>query len=467
MKKHALLVLLIVAAALLVLAACSPVPSAPAATAPAAPAEATPAAPATQAVELTVGAPVSGTVPAPVEGQRPIAQITPMARNDMFSGPAAKFVQANTVYIATIVTDKGNIVAELYPDTPEGLNNFVTLALNGFYDGLTFHRVEPGFVIQGGDPLGQGNGGPGYEIPAEINHPHPRGALAWARSSDEVNPARDSSGSQFYITLDQTQFLDGAYSVFGYVVEGMDVADQIAQGDGIQRIDITTATASNLPTPYPTATPTVAPTPTIAPTPFAPTSQEGRPLATVAVEDRDQYFNMPPAMTIDTAKTFVATIETARGNIVIELDPSLSPNTVNNFVILANLGYFDGMPVAHVEAATYAVFGSPRAMPDSDVGYSLPIEGVGATTIVTGTVAMYPVADAIGNPVASGSQFFISFMAVPEGAMPMNILGTVTEGLDVAQQLVGASAQPSVNAQGTPEAAPTVDVIKTITITQK
>jgi cyclophilin family peptidyl-prolyl cis-trans isomerase len=143
--------------------------------------------------------------------------------------------------VATIVTSKGNIVAELYQDTPLSANNFVTLAKDGFYDGLTFHRVEPGFVIQGGDPAGQGTGGPGYTVPAEINHKHLRGALAWARTGDQVNPERASSGSQFYITLSDTPSLDGAYTVFGQVIQGMDVADKIAVGDTIKEIDDATA----------------------------------------------------------------------------------------------------------------------------------------------------------------------------------------------------------------------------------
>ena len=109
-------------------------------------------------------------VPAPVEGQRPLADLPPAERQDRFSGPAAPATDPKAIYLATIMTDKGNIVAELYQDTPGGTNNFVTLAQNGFYDGLTFHRVEPGFVIQGGDPAGDGSGGPGYTIPAEINH---------------------------------------------------------------------------------------------------------------------------------------------------------------------------------------------------------------------------------------------------------------------------------------------------------
>lgn len=452
MKKHFLPILALsaVAAALLLLAACAPMPSAPAPAATATPAADTPVAPPTQAVSLTVPAPAAGPVPAPVEGQRPLAAIPPGARADRFSGPAAKYIEDNTIYVATLVTDKGNIVAELYPDAPQGVNNFVTLALNGFYDGLKFHRVEPGFVIQGGDPLGTGMGGPGYTIPAEINHAHPRGALAWARTGDDMNPERASSGSQFYITLAETPFLDGAYSVFGYVIEGMEVVDKIAVGDNIQRIDITTATTTKIPTPGPTNTPTTVPTPTVTPTPFAPAVEEGRPLATVEVAKRDRYFNQPPAMTVDKTKKYEATIETDKGKIVMELDTSVSPATVNNFVTLADLGYYDGMPVAHVQEDTYIVFGSPKSEPDSDVGYTLPIEpDVEASKVITGTAAMYPVGDEHGNPVASGSQFFIAFTAVPEGSVPLNVLGKVTDGMDVALKLAIG------------------DIVKTITITQK
>ncbi len=461
MNKRVLFAFVLLALAVLAVAGCTSVPASPTAAPTSAAVTETPAPPTAEAVPLTVE-PVAvtpdarPTVPAPVEGQRPLADVAAAERNDRFSGPAAQYVVSDTIYIATIVTDKGNIVAELYQDTPESANNFVTLALNGFYDGLTFHRVEPGFVIQGGDPLGEGNGGPGYTIPAEIRHTHPRGALAWARTGDEVNPERRSSGSQFYITLDQTQFLDGAYTVFGYVIEGMDVADKIAVGDKITRIDITKGEKSMLPTPAPTATP------------FAPTSQEGRPLATVAVAEREGYFNAAPAMVIDATKKYEAVIETDKGNIVMELDPATAPQTVNNFYVLANLGFFDGMPVAHVQAETYVVLGSPAGQPGSDVGYALPIEGPQPSAIITGTVAMYPVQGATPEEfLASGSQFFIAFSSVPESATPLNIFGKVTEGLEIAQTLVGLSAQPTLNAQGTPEAAPTADVIKKITVTAK
>jgi len=153
--------------------------------------------------------------------------------------PAKADVDVNKKYTATIKTSKGDIVCELYPkQAPLSVTNFVYLAKGGFYNGLTFHRVVPNFVIQGGDPAGTGSGGPGYTTPAEIGLPHKEGALAWARTGDEVNPQRRSSGSQFYITLKATPFLDGGYTVFGQTIGGMDVVKKIQQKDVIERIDI-------------------------------------------------------------------------------------------------------------------------------------------------------------------------------------------------------------------------------------
>lgn len=164
------------------------------------------------------------------------AQVTTAKKWD---APAKADVDVNKKYFATIKTSKGDVVCELYPkQAPLSVTNFVYLAKNGFYNGLTFHRVVPDFVIQGGDPTATGSGGPGYTIPAEISLPHKEGALAWARTGDEVNPERRSSGSQFYITLKATPFLDGAYTVFGQTVKGMDVVKKIQQKDLIEKIDI-------------------------------------------------------------------------------------------------------------------------------------------------------------------------------------------------------------------------------------
>ena len=181
------------------------------------------------------------TSPTPAPGQR-AGDLPPAQRNEMYSAPPPMTIDPSGSYQATIVTNKGNLVVELAAaEAPQTVNNFVFLAREGFYDGLTFHRVEdmPGFsLIQGGDPSGTGRGGPGYTVPAEIGLPHDKGAIAMARLGDEINPERASSGSQFYICREPIHQLDGAYTVFGYVVEGLDVADQIEVGDQILSIII-------------------------------------------------------------------------------------------------------------------------------------------------------------------------------------------------------------------------------------
>ena len=136
---------------------------------------------------------------------------------------------------ARIATDKGDIVFTFYPDVaPQHAAAFIKLARAGFYDGLKFHRVEPGFVIQGGDPDGNGTGGPGYQLDAEFSDkPHIKGTVAMARSS---NP--NSAGSQFYICLGDAPFLNKQYTVFGHVVEGQSVVDAIRKGDVMNSVTI-------------------------------------------------------------------------------------------------------------------------------------------------------------------------------------------------------------------------------------
>jgi peptidyl-prolyl cis-trans isomerase B (cyclophilin B) len=147
----------------------------------------------------------------------------------------------NGTEVAVITTPKGVIKFEFYPeDAPNTVAAFIERADEGFYDGTKFHRVEPGFVIQGGDPLSKtddpmvGTGGPGYQLQAEFNdRNHLDGSVAMARSQ---NP--DSAGSQFYICLGPQPFLDGQYTVFGQVKEGMDVVRQIAVGDVMESVRI-------------------------------------------------------------------------------------------------------------------------------------------------------------------------------------------------------------------------------------
>ncbi len=179
----------------------------------------------------------------------------------MGSAPPPLTIDPTQKYLATIKTAKGDIVVELNAQAaPQTVNNFIYLAQNGFYDGLTFHRVEPGFVIQGGDPLGNGTGGPGYDIPPEIKLPHVDGAIAMARlgGPPESTP---SSGSQFYITIGAQPNLDNNYTVFGVTIRGQDVVRAIRVGDVIQRIDITTVDGSAVAAAPPQATAIPAPTP--------------------------------------------------------------------------------------------------------------------------------------------------------------------------------------------------------------
>lgn len=142
--------------------------------------------------------------------------------------------------IFKIVTTQGTITVKLYADTPLHRDNFVKLASEKFFDGILFHRVINGFMIQAGDPLTKdpekaaqyGTGGPGYTIPAEFvqEHRHIKGALAAARRGDAANPLKESSGSQFYIVQNPETCaqLDGQYTVFGETIEGIEVIDKIA-----------------------------------------------------------------------------------------------------------------------------------------------------------------------------------------------------------------------------------------------
>jgi cyclophilin family peptidyl-prolyl cis-trans isomerase len=190
------------------------------------------------AVIAACGQQVTSTQPPKTE-DRPLAKMQPAQRANAFKAAPPMTIDAKKSYVATITTNKGNIVVALDASAaPQTVNNFVLLTNQGFYDGLTFHRVVPGFVIQGGDPLGTGMGGPGYTVPAEIKLPHVEGAIAMARLGDEQNPQRASSGSQFYITLAPTPNLDGAYTAFGKVTSGMDVVKKIQVGDVIQEIVI-------------------------------------------------------------------------------------------------------------------------------------------------------------------------------------------------------------------------------------
>ncbi len=141
-----------------------------------------------------------------------------------YPSPPPMAIDPAKTYTATIETTAGNMDVEFWPDVaPTHVNSFIFLAKEGYYDGVIFHRVIPGFMIQGGDPTGTGTGGPGYQLKAEFNdRKHTRGVLSAARSSDP-----NSAGSQFFVMHDTAPHLDRQYSGFGKVTSGLEVIDKI------------------------------------------------------------------------------------------------------------------------------------------------------------------------------------------------------------------------------------------------
>ena len=154
-----------------------------------------------------------------------------------WNSPPPMTIDPKKNYTATMETSKGTIEIELFAkDAPKTVNNFVFLAREGFYDGVTFHRVIPNFMIQGGDPTGSGRGGPGYKFEDETRtnpNKHGTGSLSMANAGPNTN------GSQFFITHSPQPHLDGKHTVFGKVTSGMEVVNAIRQGDVITSVTIT------------------------------------------------------------------------------------------------------------------------------------------------------------------------------------------------------------------------------------
>lgn len=142
--------------------------------------------------------------------------------------------------VAMYIKEYGSVIMELYPDiAPNTVNNFISLIKSGFYDNNSFHRLVPGFVLQGGDPDGNGTGGPGYTIKGEFTSngftndlKHEKGVLSMARSSD-----MDSAGSQFFIMLDKSDYLDGNYATFGKVIDGFNIIEEIEKNEKVADSD--------------------------------------------------------------------------------------------------------------------------------------------------------------------------------------------------------------------------------------
>ena len=165
--------------------------------------------------------------PSPAPPPEPSPAPSPKPEPKTYSEPPSMVIDTTKKYTAVIETEKGNLVLELFAgDVPRTVNNFVFLSREGYYDGSTFHRVIPGFMAQGGDPTGTGRGNPGYRFDDEFtDHTHVAGALSMANAGPNTN------GSQFFITFAPQHGLDGKHTVFGQLVEGVDVLEKLTPRD--------------------------------------------------------------------------------------------------------------------------------------------------------------------------------------------------------------------------------------------
>lgn len=403
-------------------------------------------------------APETATTPAPAEAAAtqdvvvpppdiaepgPASTVMPIERNAMYTVTPAMEIDPAKYYYATFKTNRGDIKVQLFADrAPLTVNNFVFLARQGFYDNTSFHRVLDGFMAQGGDPTGSGAGGPGYQFADEFfpglvfDRP---GLLAMANSGPGTN------GSQFFITFVPTPHLNELHTIFGEVIEGEEVLSRLTRrdpsqqpsfvGDELYTVLIEESDASILATPTPSP-PTA--TPTTTPTPYAPTSLEGaRPLATVPAPERVNYFNTVPEMVIDTALTYTATISTTKGNMTVMLYDDLAPVSVNNFVVLANLGYYDETPVSLVQPDDSIIIGAPDDNPLNDAGYKLPAEIGAVQETNIGAITYIPMEQAPdGTILSSSSQLLIALVQPPvQINAQLAFFGQVIEGVEILPQL--------------------------------
>jgi cyclophilin family peptidyl-prolyl cis-trans isomerase len=345
-----------------------------------------------------------------------------------WDAPPELTIDNSKIYLATMETEKGDIKIELFADrAPITVNNFIFLAQEGYYDDTTFHRVLANFMAQGGDLTGTGTGGPGYRFEDEIDFDQlfdEAGYLAMA------NGGPDTNGSQFFITFGPLLQLNGGHTIFGKVVEGMDVVLSLTlrdpnadpppqfEGDKLKRVSIDEISESLLPPPGPT------------PVPMPPVSMEDRPLALLPIEQRENLYNVKPDMVIDPSRSYRAIVTTTRGEFTIQLNASIAPESVNNFTVLAELGYYDGFPINFVNPDELLLFGSPGANPVSDVGYGVPLE-FGMET-KRGSVGFWFRQEWLR---LSGSQVYI-MLHVPEGFNEyFTVFGEVVEGIEIVEQL--------------------------------
>jgi len=390
------------------------------------------------------------------------ARLTPDERNGMYTELPPMVINPSRFYYATLETAQGDIVVQLFADrAPITVNNFVYLAKDGYYDNTTFHRVLDGFMAQAGDPIGMGSGGPGYDFDDEIfpGLSFDRSGLL-AMANRGVQAGRGTNGSQFFLTLGAAPWLDGNHTIFGEVVEGMEALTSITlrdpqtaatEGDEIVTITIEETDASILPEPTP---PPPTPTPLPTPTPYAPSSMDSstRPLAQMSQSDRADLFNIAPEMVIDTDKMYTAVFNTSKGAIRYELDAVSAPMAVNNLVVVAELGYYDNVPINQVNPGQFVITGAivdetteqPTAY---DLGYDFAAETGTDIAPAAGVIAYIPVAqNDDGSIQSSGSQLLLALTGPPpQSAEQFSFFGQLIEGLEILEQLTAEDVITSVD----------------------
>ena len=352
-----------------------------------------------------------------------------------WAAPPTMSIDATKAYHATLRTTYGDITVELYPgEVPVTVNNFVFLARQGFYDGVAFHRVLRGFMIQGGDPTGTGRGGPGYRFADEqVTRDYLRGTLAMANSGPDTN------GSQFFI-MHEDFALPKDYTIFGMVTEGWVVLDAIANtavsarvpgGEQSLPLDDIVIQSIEVREGEKISSAPATPIPSAAASASQPTPTPSAAAAAQQPQEANMQWDSPPAMSIDTARQYQATLRTTYGDITVELHPSEVPATVNNFVFLARQGFYDGVRFHRIIRGFMVQSGDPTGTGRGGPGYRFADEPV-TRDYLRGTLAM-----ANAGPNTNGSQFFIMHQ---DGGLPpaYTIFGLVTEGLDVLDAIANS-----------------------------
>ena len=366
--------------------------------------------------------------PEPATADHFMAAMPPAERVGYWNTAPENVLQPGQVYIATFKTEVGDIVVELLTEVaPNNVNNIIALANAGYYDGTHFYEVIEDIVAVGGDPQEDGSGWPGYVVDDELVN----NAFSEAGWLGSAQPSPDSNTGQFFFSLGDASWLTERFTPLGRVIEGLDVLSEIelrdpaqapeSPGTLLQRVDISTADASRLPDPTPT------------PEPLSPTMPpEGeRPLSEIEPSARNSYYNTAPQLEIDTGKDYVAILRTDSGDITIDLFEKQTPNTVNNFVLLALNGFYDDTTFHRVIDGFMAQAGDPAGTGAGGPGYKFEDEFVPELRHdKAGTVSM-----ANAGPGTNGSQFFITFDATNWLDDAHTIFGEVIEGMDVVESI--------------------------------